>query len=755
MKNAPEPTPRKPIAVISAEEEDDRDEVAADWVAPEDDSRARVVLFRFLPILFLCLIAYWPTWRPGGHFIWQDDVHVTSNNPLRSPVGLGMLWAHPRITPQWAPLGYTLIWPQHFVWSDRTPVGYHIVSLLIHSFNAVMVWMLLKRLEAPGAFLAALIFALHPMQVESVAWIARQPMLWSAGFGLSFLLIYLRWSGVDPTAPNPSRILRFPEGPKKLYTLAILAYLCALLCGPTLVCTLPLVMGLIVWWKQDTIDRKLLLGLFPFVLLSIGAVVAQAIIERPSLGETPWSLSVVNSIVMAARAIGFYAIKFIWPADLTVAPKNWPVSSADLVGWATLIAVLIIAAVLWIRRNVAGKTPFTGVAILLLLLLPVVTPVNRAAMQSSYVAERFQYLACAVMATVVLGLIVRLSRPVLHDVRWPAPVAGSILITVLTLAVLLGHATSFANATALWENAISQDPENVVALVHLAQTKALVKEGESEASNLFQKVLRLTGRKNMDALLGMGHLLEKNDPNEALKYYEEALADAPGRTEPIEEYGAALVKQRRVDEAIALYQKAITRFPNSSVIYRALGKAQMAKGDLDAAIGSLNKSVELNGSDSASHIALATCYFAKRNMDQARAQIDEAAKLDPRNFDLYMSIGEMSALSDDMENAALYYRFAIILKPTAPEPSNNVGFVLTRQAIQYWQRGQPQLARDKIKEGLVYFQRAINLNPDFESAKKNLATAIAIQKQIITRTPPTQPTSQPSLAPAAKQPVGK
>ena len=192
MKSTPGQPSRKPIAVISAEDDYDRDETSLDWVAPEDDSRARVVLFKFLPILFLCLIAYWPTWRPGGQFVWQDDIHITSNNPLRSVPGLGMIWAHPRVTPQWAPLGYTLIWPQHLVWSDKTPVGYHIVSLLIHSFNALMVWMLLKRLELSGALVAALIFALHPMQIESVAWIARQPMLWGAGWGLAFLLVYLR-----------------------------------------------------------------------------------------------------------------------------------------------------------------------------------------------------------------------------------------------------------------------------------------------------------------------------------------------------------------------------------------------------------------------------------------------------------------------------------------------------------------------------------------------------------------------------------
>ncbi len=756
MKSVPGQSSRKPIAVISASKDDYDQPESLDWIAPEDDSRVRILLFKYLPILFLCMIAYWPTWKPGGKFVWQDDIQVTANGPLKSIDGLQMLWTHPRVTPQWAPLGYTMVWPQSLIWGDKTPVGYHIVSLLVHSLNALMVWLIFRRLEFRGAFVAALVFALHPLQVESVAWIARQPMLWGAFWGFSFLIIYFRWSGADPTALNPSRIFRLPEGPKKLYALALLTYVFALLCSPVLVCTLPLVLGLILWWKQDAIDRNSILGLVPFALLSVGMIVAKLIVERPSLGDIAWPLSFMNSIVMAARAVGFFIVKFAWPTDLTVAQKNWVVTPGEIIGLSVLVAILLVLIVLWARRKVAGRAPFAIVATFLLLLIPFVSPINRSGEQASFVSERFAYFACAVMAAAAIELIMQVAAPIVRDLRWPAPVASAALVALLTFSVLYGHANSFADPTALWQNAIDHDKENTVALVQLAKTKAKEKEGEDEASRIFQQVLRLTGRKNMDALIGMGKLVEKNDPKDAIRYYAEAMSAAPDRPEPIEEYGTALAKQKKLDESIELFKKAIVRFPSNAIMYRLLGKSQMGKGDLDSAIESLKKSIELDAYDTSNRIVLATCYFAKAkkqiaNVDVAKQlielakhEIDAAAKLDPRNFDLYMSIGEMSAMWNDLESASLYYRIASYLKPDNPEASNNVGFVLTAQSLSYWQRGQPQLAKTKVKEAIVYFQRAISLNPDFESAKKNLATAERIQKHVITRPPPTQPTSQPT-----------
>jgi len=703
------------------------------------------LLFKYLPLLFLCLFAFSAAWWTK-EFIWQDDVHVTNNAALAGPSGLVLMWTSPRVTPVWSPLGYTFLWPQHYIWNDRTPLGYHLVNLLLHTFNAMLVWMLAKRLQIVAPFVIALVFAVHPLQTESVGWIARQPQLLGTMFGLWFCLMYWRWSGLDPTIPNPSRVFRMPEGRKKLYVLAIIMYLLALTSAPLYVCTLPLVMGLIVWWKSEEFSFHDWRGLFPFVVLSVVALVVNYIAELARF-QQGWGLSKVDTLLLVGRGIGFYVQKFLWPINLTVTHEKWPLGAKDIVGWLTLVVTCVIVIALWVRRRVVGKAPLAAAGAFLLLILPMLTPLNRVEMQTAYVAERFGYLAYAALAAAGIAAISAVGRPIVRDERWPAPIAASLLVIVLTCVVFFGHANSFASNTALWENTVANNEDNTEALVQLARMYEKQKDGLTKAVDIYRRVLRLSGRRNMDALIGLGNIIEKNDLNEAALYYQEAMAALPDRPEPIHQYGPVLVKQKKYDEAIALYQSAMTRFPKDDALYRLLGRVYGAQGKIDLAIDTYKKGIAINPYDSATHVDLATCYFSKKDMKGAIAEIETAAKLDPRNFDMYMTVGEMCALSNDWENAYLYYRIAGFIRPEAAEPSNNVGFVLTRMSIFYWQKGQPQLAKDKLKEALVYFQRAIELKPDFESAKKNLSTAQMIQKQVLSRPPPA---SQPATGPATK-----
>jgi Tfp pilus assembly protein PilF len=258
-------------------------------------------------------------------------------------------------------------------------------------------------------------------------------------------------------------------------------------------------------------------------------------------------------------------------------------------------------------------------------------------------------------------------------------------------------------------------------------------------------VLGLTDRKNVQALIGLGKLFEPHDIDEAMRYYQEAMKVAPDDPEPIREYGRALVIQKKPDNAVQLYQDALMRFSKDAELYRLLGQAQRAKGDIEAAIGSLKKSVALAPFVPGTHIDLATCYFVRRDMASAGKEIDTAFKLDPMNYDLYMSVGEMYAVSNDLDKAYMCYRNASFLRKDAPEPQNNVGFILTKQSVNFWRNGQPQIAHDKIKEAEQRFQRAIDLKPDFQSAIKNLATARMVETQVLTRP---SPTSRPATAPA-------
>jgi protein O-mannosyl-transferase len=211
-------------------------------------------------LLFLMtLIVYLPS--IGGDFIWDDETYVRSNLLLTTSEGLYHIWFNISANPQYYPLTFTTFWIEFQLWG-LWPGGYHLINILLHGANAILLWRLLSRLAIPGAWLAAAIFALHPVQVDSVAQISERKNVLSMIFYLAALLTYLRFSPLDqPTKDYAPRSWL-------LYGGITFLFICALL-SKTTACSLPAVLGLLVWWKKDKIQWKQdLLPLLP--LFAIG-----------------------------------------------------------------------------------------------------------------------------------------------------------------------------------------------------------------------------------------------------------------------------------------------------------------------------------------------------------------------------------------------------------------------------------------------------------------------------------------------------
>src|SRR5436309_7260599 len=199
------------------------------------------------------IFSYWPAWHGG--FIWDDDRSVTHNYLLIAPDGLRRIWFSLDAPSQYFPLAYTVLRIERSLW-DLNPVGYHWVNILLHLGNALLVWCILARLKVPGAWLAAAIFALHPVQVESVAWISE---LKNVLMGFFFLLTLLAWiEHVDATAKR-RRIF---------YLAAVLFYLLALFAKST-ACTLPAALFLVLWLRKRPINRQRIFQIIPFLLMGI------------------------------------------------------------------------------------------------------------------------------------------------------------------------------------------------------------------------------------------------------------------------------------------------------------------------------------------------------------------------------------------------------------------------------------------------------------------------------------------------------
>ncbi len=200
-------------------------------------------------LVALVVATYWPTL--SNQFIWDDDVYVENNVHLRSFAGLGQIWFKLGAVPQYYPLVHTTFWVEYHLWG-LNPMGYHAVNMVLHAAAAVLVWRLLARLEVPGAWLAAALFAVHPVCVESVAWITERKNVLSLVLALGSLLAYLRFS-----PPQAAR------GPWAWYALALVLYVCALW-SKTVTASVPAVLLVIYWWKRGTLPWQEFGRLSPF-----------------------------------------------------------------------------------------------------------------------------------------------------------------------------------------------------------------------------------------------------------------------------------------------------------------------------------------------------------------------------------------------------------------------------------------------------------------------------------------------------------
>jgi len=509
-------------------------------------------------------------------------------------------------------------------------------------------------------------------------------------------------------------------------------------------------MLIIVWWKREGLSKKNVLGALPFILIGLSGLVFNALVSGRKNPAQHWDLNAVQSILVLPRGVAFYIQKFFWPSHLTVIHEKWTISPRDVLSWLMIIGAIVVTVSLWIRRREVGRLPFAGVSIFLLLLLPSLTPFNLMAMQTAYVAERFAYLAVAVLASAVVGAIASIGGPIVRDERWPGFVTVGVLTCVLASAVFMGHTTSFASSVALWENTANQNDENSAALINLALEYEKQKTGLPQAMDLYQRVLRLTGRRNVDALVNLGKIYEKQgkpeDIDEAMRYYQEAMDTAPNRPESYRQIGQVLVKRNKPDEAIAFYQNALKRFPGDAELHRLIGHTFAAQNQTDEAIDSFRKSIAINPYDANTHVELGMALFAKKNPG-AFAEIELAQSLDPRNYQMYMSVGEMFVRLQMWDRAYGCYRTASYLKPEEPEPCNNVGLVATVQGMTFYKKGQVGPGKDKLKEAIVYLKRALQLKPDYESAIKNLKTAETLLGQMqkgLGRTGATHPATKPA-----------
>ena len=563
-------------------------------------------------------LAYQPAWN--GKPIWDDEIHITSAE-LRSVHGLARIWTDPAAAPQYYPLLHTVFWIEHKLWG-AWPLPYHLLNIAVHALTALLLWRILEGLRLPGAWLAAGIFALHPVLVESVAWISELKNTLSGALCAGSVLLYLKYD---------------QERRRSAYFIAFALFLAGVM-TKTVIVTLPAVLLVIFWWKRGTLSWKRdFAPLIPFFLVGLVAGLVTVWVEQKFCAENgeTFDFSLLERFLIAGRLFWFYLGELLWPRDLTMIYPTWNVRQD--VWWQYLfpVAALILFLWLWIIRK-KSRGPLAAASCFLLMLFPVLGFFNLSYFMSGlgparhdaiFRADHFQYLATIAIIAPVSSGVTWLGARIKASMR-PVVYAGSVALLLLLASLTWAQSTIYRDAETCFRAVIAKNPNSATARSNLGS--ALLNKGSVD-----EAIVQLKRSLEIDPDYQFGHynlaaaLLEKGEPEEAISHLRIVLKMNPNHPKAYYTLGNALSKKGEVDEATASYKRALQLQPDFPDAHTNLGNLLLEKGKIDEALMQYRAALQLQPQDARAHYNLAVGLVHKGESDSAIAELRIALKLDP------------------------------------------------------------------------------------------------------------------------------
>ena len=528
------------------------------------------------PVLVLLVtVSYGPAYFAS--FVWDDAV-FTEARAIQDWSGLFRIWFSPRALENeghYWPLVYTTFWLEHKLWGFA-PVGYHIVNVLLHVANTLLLWRLAERLAVPGAWAIAAVFAVHPLHVESVAWVIERKDLLS---GLFYLAAFLAW-------------VRFAERPRPgRYVLALTLFALGMLCK-SIVVTLPAALAIWHWWKQGRIAGTDLLRLAP--LAAAGAAIAALDVSFYNERE-PVSLGygAVERVLIAAQALWFYVGKLLWPGGLAVIYPHWEVSAGDPAAWACVAAAGAAIAGLWLFRIRLGRGPLAGALFFGVTLSPVLGFVDYGYMQFSFVADRHQYLAGIGLMAVIVGAAARGASRLPPAWRKGAGVAAAAVLVLLG-ALTWRHAEIYRDEVVFFTHVVAHNPTARGAQQNLGKA-----------------------------------LLAAQRPEEALAASRAAMEHATDDVKAHANAGAALIRMGRLDEAEEQLRRALEIDPRHPIVLQNLAESLRKLGRFDESLEYYRAAISVNAENALPHAGLGHALVGLERYEEAVQSLDRALELAP------------------------------------------------------------------------------------------------------------------------------
>ena len=647
--------------------------------------------FQALLLLAFVFIAFTQVFRAG--FIWDDESHLTQNPCVIGPLGLKEIWTTAQAV--YYPLVLTTLWALH-KFAGLNPLPYHALNVLLHAASAILLWRVLRLLEVRGAWLGAALWALHPVMVQSVAWVTELKNTQSCVFYLLSVLFFLKWD--DQGAG--SRLAEWGTTDRRslVFALSLLFFLLATL-SKTSVVMLPFVLGLCIWWKRGRIRWPDIVPLAPFGLISLLASAWTIWEQRFHAGAVgpDWTQTFPERLIIAGKAIWFYLGKLVWPHPLIFIYPRWDVHSSKVVSYFPLVAAIAGLVALWFIHAKWSRALFFAAAYYVVSLFPVLGFFSVYFFRYSFVSDHFQYLASmgplALTGAAIATLLCRFGETPDHFVSEPDPgprssgtTASSRLRLVLIgglcgiLLVLLGFLTwrqtaEYHNLFALYTATLKKNPGCWMAHYNLGI--ALSKQGEADqAIDHYRQAVALRPD-YAEAHYNLGRLLvEHGQLADAIAHYERAAAIDPADAEAQNNLGVTLFGIGRIDDAIAHYQKALDIRPQYAEASCNLANALIAKDDLDGAIGRYKACLAAIPDQEEAQYNLASALLRQGRMDEAIVEYQKVLQLHPESADGHANLGIAWLAKGRAGDAIAEYTKALQISPENLAALSNLAWLL-------------------------------------------------------------------------------
>ena len=505
-------------------------------------NRRRDLVLGLILVVAVCVV-YEPAWHGG--FLWDDDTYVSNNKLLTAPDGLRRIWFSLDSPSQYFPLTYTTFWIERRMWGLNT-TGYHFVNILFHAANALLLWRLLKLLGVPGPWLAAALFALHPVNVESVAWIAERKNVFSLFFSL---LALLAWAEFINDRASYAR---------RAYAAALSCYALAL-CSKTTACTLPVAFLLMQRLQKRPIGWTRVIQITPFLLLGIAMGCLTIWWERFHQGARGdmFSMGMTERVLLASRGLWFYAAKLVWPRNLIFSYPHWNVSRTDLLAYAWVAACVVLGVLIYLFRRRTGLGLEVAALYYAATLGPLLGFIMEYTFRYTFVADHYQYAAS--IGPLTLGAAA-LTRAFHFRGKRNMLLASAASVGLLLVLGWLSfrQCEMYRDSETLWRTTLVGNPSSALA----------------------------------EYQLGCAYL-QKGNVQEAIACYEKHLARFPYDADVHYNLGTVFLRTRQFDEAVKQYQKALEIQPDAPNYQNNLGDALLLKGDVDEAISRFEQALAI------------------------------------------------------------------------------------------------------------------------------------------------------------------